>query len=556
MKLHWYLIAGVGLLTVLLSAGMGRPTLAADFNGDGTGDIAIVRPGTGLWAVRGVTRLYFGISGDDPVPGDYNGNGIDKPAIFRAASGLWAVRDVTRAYFGAFNDQPKPGDYNGDGTADIGIFRQWCGLWAVRGVTRVYFGKSADLAIEAGKVRAPIRTLDGFSTAQEAGYYEAFDLAAAQPALSSANIRRGVVIFGVAGNPNVVNTSSGNAAAGDVRAGKKAWVDGAEVTGTIATRTLSAGSETVEAGYYAATTLSAVDGDLAAGNIKSGVTIFGKVGTVVKATGDAAVEQVLAGATFSKAGEAGLTGTMTNVGQQDIMPGTTVQPITRGYHNGTGEVAGDADLVTANIRSGVTIFGVAGKTEVVDTSTGDAAAGEILAGKKAWVDGSEITGTMPAGRLLRTGQTTSYLTGDDGTYQTGTAFSYQTLDPAGNGEIVTIDNVTGLMWASVGDGAGCNWGTDTDWAAAIDWAEGLSFANQADWRLPNRRELESIVDFGQYDPAINTTYFPNTVPNFYWSGSTNEGFVHNAWAVDFNYGYVIDAVKSNCFWVRAVRGGE
>jgi hypothetical protein len=47
----------------------------------------------------------------------------------------------------------------------------------------------------------------------------------------------------------------------------------------MVTRTLSAANETVDAGYYAATTLSAVDADLAVGNIKSGITIFGFLGT-------------------------------------------------------------------------------------------------------------------------------------------------------------------------------------------------------------------------------------------------------------------------------------
>ena len=51
------------------------------------------------------------------------------------------------------------------------------------------------------------------------------------------------------------------------------------ITGTIATRTLSAANDTVAEGYYAATTLSAVDADLAAANIVSGTTIFGVVGS-------------------------------------------------------------------------------------------------------------------------------------------------------------------------------------------------------------------------------------------------------------------------------------
>lgn len=50
-------------------------------------------------------------------------------------------------------------------------------------------------------------------------------------------------------------------------------------TAQVAVQTLSVLSDTVAAGYYDATTLSTVDSDLAVGNIKVGVTIFGKLGT-------------------------------------------------------------------------------------------------------------------------------------------------------------------------------------------------------------------------------------------------------------------------------------
>jgi len=56
---------------------------------------------------------------------------------------------------------------------------------------------------------------------------------------------------------------------------------GAWINGGPAVKTLSPASDTVAAGYYAATTLSAVDADLAVANIKSGVTIFGKAGTAI-----------------------------------------------------------------------------------------------------------------------------------------------------------------------------------------------------------------------------------------------------------------------------------
>ena len=79
---------------------------AADFSGDGIDDIAIFRPSTGLWAVRGFTRVYFGTWNDEPAPGNYNGAPGDEFAIYRATSGLWAIRGVTRAYYGSAGDIP------------------------------------------------------------------------------------------------------------------------------------------------------------------------------------------------------------------------------------------------------------------------------------------------------------------------------------------------------------------------------------------------------------------------------------------------------------------
>ncbi|MDP8235227.1 MAG: hypothetical protein P9M08_02480 [Candidatus Erginobacter occultus] len=117
----------------------------ADYDGDGTSDLAIFRPTTGLWAVRSLTRVYFGRGGDFPVSGDYNGDGTSNFAVFRGSSGLWAARGVTRAYFGRSGDIPVPGDYRGLGTAGFGVFRPASGLWAIRNVTRAYFGRSGDL---------------------------------------------------------------------------------------------------------------------------------------------------------------------------------------------------------------------------------------------------------------------------------------------------------------------------------------------------------------------------------------------------------------------------
>ena len=148
--------------------------LSADFNGDGTGDIAVFRPTAGLWSVRAISRFYLGSSADVPVPGDYTGNGTDLAAVFRSAEGLWSVRGLTRTYFGGSADEPMPGDYNGDGTEDLGVFQAASGLWAARGITRAYFGASADEPLPPGKGKSPERT-NLLRTGQAESYYAGDD---------------------------------------------------------------------------------------------------------------------------------------------------------------------------------------------------------------------------------------------------------------------------------------------------------------------------------------------------------------------------------------------
>jgi len=162
-------------------------------------------------------------------------------------------------------------------------------------------------------------------------------------------------------------------------------------------------SMTIPDGFYSGgKRATASDADLNAANVKSGVDIFGVTGNVVEATGDATAANVLTGLTFSNAGNAGVSGSMPNNAAVTITPSTTAQIIAAGYHNGSGTVETDTDLTAANIKSGVDIFGVSGTHtgiggNIQDTSSGDATAAEIVSGQKAWVDGSEITGTATAG---------------------------------------------------------------------------------------------------------------------------------------------------------------
>jgi len=130
------------------------------------------------------------------------------------------------------------------------------------------------------------------------------------------------------------------------------------------------------------------------------------------------------------------------------------------------------------------------------------------------------------------------------------------------------DTWNGLMWQRCSLGQTWNGSTCTGnpsrytWQGALQQGEGNSFAGYSDWRLPNRKELRSIVAYYRYDPAINTTVFPNT-PYTYWSSSPSAGNSGNAWSiVDFARGsdgslrYRSNDYSGNGYAGRLVRGGQ
>jgi hypothetical protein len=77
---------------------------------------------------------------------------------------LWAIRGVTKIYFGSFLDTPVPGNYTGSDPArhvDIATFRTTSGLWAVRGLTRFYYGSDGDIPLSSPPSAIPwLRTGD------------------------------------------------------------------------------------------------------------------------------------------------------------------------------------------------------------------------------------------------------------------------------------------------------------------------------------------------------------------------------------------------------------
>jgi hypothetical protein len=91
-----------------------------------------------------------------------------------------------------------------------------------------------------------------------------------------------------------------------------------------------------------------------------------------------------------------------------------------------------------------------------------------------------------------------------------------------------------------------------DWQGALQYCDRLELAGHTDWRLPNLRELRTIVEYGARVPAIDPVF--QAIPEVYWTSSSyNADFTH-AWTVGFQSGEGnAHEDKVDPFPVRAVR---
>ena len=134
-----------------------------------------------------------------------------------------------------------------------------------------------------------------------------------------------------------------------------------------------------------------------------------------------------------------------------------------------------------------------------------------------------------------------------------------TFTPHGDGTVT--HELTGLIWkqcAQGTSGAGCGTGSPSvlTWKAALAAAASDSTAGYHDWRLPNQRELETIVESCGYAPAINLSVFPGTAAEEFWSGTSYAGSPRYAWLVGFRTGTASYELKTVGLYVRLVRGGR
>ena len=186
----------------------------------------------------------------------------------------------------------------------------------------------------------------------------------------------------------------------------------------------------------------------------------------------------------------------------------------------------------------------------------------------AWTYGSAIGNTRSGtGAVVGTTDRSNYVRLVSSSAAVASHFSDYSNDRyTDNGDGTISDHQTGLMWSK------CSYGQTYDandansdgiicegspafgtWQQAFAWAADSTDHGHSDWRLPNIKELGSIVDFGSAKPAINQSIFPNTVSGPYWSSTPSRANVHQTIFIGFQAGDYGPSDRISNLYLRLVR---
>jgi hypothetical protein len=162
---------------------------------------------------------------------------------------------------------------------------------------------------------------------------------------------------------------------------------------------------------------------------------------------------------------------------------------------------------------------------------------------------------------------------DDGTVRAGGVLGY-----VDNGDGTITDRNTGLIWEKKSDDGSLHdkddlysWSANGAEETIWDWLDDLNaaaFAGHRDWRIPNVKELASLVDYEATSPAVHPVFDTGCTAGCtvltcsctakranYWTSTSVADESIYAWLVDFNGGAVFSIIRTDHFRVRAVRGG-
>ncbi|MGH7322075.1 MAG: DUF1566 domain-containing protein [Candidatus Rokuibacteriota bacterium] len=188
------------------------------------------------------------------------------------------------------------------------------------------------------------------------------------------------------------------------------------------------------------------------------------------------------------------------------------------------------------------------------------------------VGGQGSTRGVPTRRGFSNGASGHFLTSSESGSGASRGPGPRRVPARGDGTIT--DNNTGLMWEKKSDdGSIHDKDTTYTWPNAFDvhiaaLNTAPCFADHCDWRVPNVKELQSIVNYQNVNPSVSPAFNTGcvatcavtacscTAASSYWSSSTVAGNPAIAWNVDFGDGFVNASFKGNTNVVRAVRGGS
>ena len=311
----------------------------------------------------------------------------------------------------------------------------------------------------------------------------------------------------------------------------------------------------IATGYHDGSSIVKGDISLIPDNIRKDTNIFGITGNIIEATGNATVAEVLSGKVFSNSSSAGLIGTMQNHGAVKITPTTIVQPIAAGYHDGSGIVKGEPNLIPENIRKGITIYGVMGT-----------------------FSGKTTTVTQPKKQY-----SSRYTNNGNGTIKdnrTGLIWlrnascfdlNYWEKVDAEEDNYSFVEENNKLIELNNGVPKDKPKTVTQDWEQAVkvtknlrDGQCGLSDGSKpGNWRLPTIEEWEEMVDKIYERPALSNKKgtgqwtkgdaFVGVKTDYYWSSTPFDSNNALAWYMVLSVGSVGFVSKTNSFYVWPVR---